>query len=636
MTGSMGKGLLLLVAAGLFLVVNIAANSVLTGARLDLTENGLYTLSDGTRRILTGLPDPIHLRLYLSPALAAGTAGMAPHVARVRDMLREYARVADDRLVLEIISTPPYSKGEDLAMGDGLRAIAAPGSRTSLFFGLVAQGPGERREVMPFLVPAWEPSLEYDLTVMIQRVAHPDKKRVGLLSTLPLTGVKASVLPGGRKEEPPWAIATALEKQYEIKSLETTAEQIPPDLDLLLVVHPQEFKDSTLHAIEQFAFAGKPVVILADPFCQAQGNATPYLAVSNPEKLFHGWGFEMVAERVAGDLKAAKRIRFNSVHTGSQLVNHPAWMDLGQEHFSHEDPATRQLDLVTLISAGILQPRAAGQVPAARLIPLITTGPQGGRYDIGALGPSSTPDRLIRDFKPEGTLVLAARIAGPLPSAFPDGAPVGAMNLFKADRKEGHIPQSPADLKLVVVADCDFLQDQFWVRTVTVLDLPVAVPYAGNARLLLNLLDHLTGNDDLIGPRSQVRSGAARPFVTFQLMREQSELRFQEKRQQLNQRLVETQQRFLKLQQERPEADKSDTLTPEQKAEIETFRMDILMIREQLREVQRQLNQDVANLQAWLKFLGMGLMPLLLGVGGLLLGGYRVRRNRGTAARLAE
>jgi ABC-type uncharacterized transport system involved in gliding motility auxiliary subunit len=66
-------GLLLVI----FIGVNLFAAVFLRSARLDLTEQGLYTLSPGTHNILSRLKEPVTLKFYYSRDLAAAAAELA-------------------------------------------------------------------------------------------------------------------------------------------------------------------------------------------------------------------------------------------------------------------------------------------------------------------------------------------------------------------------------------------------------------------------------------------------------------------------------------------------------------------------------------------------------------------------------
>ena len=60
------SGTALAVLAVLFVAVMLLVNVIFRGARADLTQNHLYTLSEGTKKIVNSIDEPINLYLYFS------------------------------------------------------------------------------------------------------------------------------------------------------------------------------------------------------------------------------------------------------------------------------------------------------------------------------------------------------------------------------------------------------------------------------------------------------------------------------------------------------------------------------------------------------------------------------------------
>ena len=192
-----GTGLVLAVV--LFLAVNMLSNTVQSN-RLDLTDNQLFTLSEGTRNILQNLEEPVHLRLYLSEKLATGLPGISAYAVRVRELLEEYRRVASGKLRLSVIDPEPFSEEEDRAVGLGLQGVPVNDGTATFYFGLVGTGSTDEEQIIPFFQPDREEQLEYDLTQLIHQLANPKQKVIGLLSTLPIDGAAAMPFmqqPGG-------------------------------------------------------------------------------------------------------------------------------------------------------------------------------------------------------------------------------------------------------------------------------------------------------------------------------------------------------------------------------------------------------------------------------------------------------
>ena len=71
----------------LLLSINVLGGATLRSTRLDLTENKLYTLSDGTRAVLSKIEEPITLRLFYSKKLAQDVPTLPSYARRVEELL---------------------------------------------------------------------------------------------------------------------------------------------------------------------------------------------------------------------------------------------------------------------------------------------------------------------------------------------------------------------------------------------------------------------------------------------------------------------------------------------------------------------------------------------------------------------
>ncbi|MEL6311915.1 MAG: Gldg family protein, partial [Pseudomonadota bacterium] len=106
----------IVLAIVLFLAVNIFTNNTFRSARADLTETGLYSLSQGTRDLLANLEEPLHLRLFLSKSLVQSAPQLSAYANRVQSLLATYRNLANGRITLEVIDPEPFSDAEDRAV----------------------------------------------------------------------------------------------------------------------------------------------------------------------------------------------------------------------------------------------------------------------------------------------------------------------------------------------------------------------------------------------------------------------------------------------------------------------------------------------------------------------------------------
>ncbi len=591
-----------LMAIALLLAVNIISNTTLTSARLDLTDNKLYTLSQGTKNILANLEEPITLRFYLSKKLASGLPAVSHYTVRVRELLEEYQRLAGNNINLHIIDPEPFSEAEDSAEGYGIQGVPVDNSNTKFYFGLAATNSTDDEKVIAFFSPNREEFLEYDLTQLIYQLNNTKKTVVGLMSSLPIQGDRDSS----------WMIVDHLSQLFEIRQLET---EIDEDVDVLMLVHPKDLSDDTLYAIDQFVLKGGKAIVFADPYSEAYKPPTdpknPLAAMQAPRnsdlsKLFDAWGIEIVAEKVVGDLRAAKKVQMQKGNSAI-VVTYPVWMDLNAKHnFNKSDIITAKLDNMILATPGAIVKK--GDV-ATKIVPLIETSNMAMKIDVKKLGMFSQPEDLARDFKQEGKFTLAARVTGKVKTAFPD--------------KENSVKES--DINVIVVADTDLLEDKFWVRVQNLFGQRLAMPHAANATFVSNALDNLSGSTDLISVRN--RGTSTRPFTKVAEIQQTAEFRFREKERELQARLEQTEQKINSLQTDKQSGNEL-SLNIQQQQAIVGFREEKIKIRKELRNVQHALQKDIERLETQMMFFNIGLMPILIGMLGIWFGMSSRRRRR--------
>ena len=636
-----GSGLAMAVV--LFFAVNVFSTVAFRSARFDLTEQQIYTLSDGTRNILESIDEPVTLRLYLSKKLATRLPGIKSYATRVAELLQEYEQAAGGNLHLHVIDPEPFSEEEDRAVGYGLQGVPLDNGNLHFYFGLVGANATGERELIPFFQPEREEFLEYDLTKLIYRLANPTQQVVGLLSTLPLEGGPPMPFMGGQGGTPPWMIMESIRDVMQITPLDKDVTDIPEDVAVLMVVHPKGLGEPTLYAIDQFVLRGGRALVFVDPHSEADRippNPQNPMGMQVPRnsdlgKVFESWGIELVKGKVAGDLPLAKKVNFQ---TGSRtfVADYPIWIDLPPQSLNAEDVVTAKLPSLTMASAGILKKREGSDV---QVTPLVETDDRAMQIDASRLTFMPDIQGLLQEYRPEGEkLTLAARLTGKVSTAFSEGRPAvekseeqsGKSDVQNESREHPHLAESTEPINVIVVADTDVLQDRFWVQTQQFLGQRIAIPLSANNSFVTNALDNLTGSHDLISVRN--RGSSSRPFTLVRAIQQEAEQRFRQKEQALQQRLKDTERKIQELQNKK-EDQTTVILSAEQQAALDGFRQELVATRKELRSVQHELQKNIESLEGIVKFLNVGFMPLVVVAGGLLISAYHVRRRqRATAA----
>ncbi|HUK09712.1 MAG TPA: Gldg family protein [Stellaceae bacterium] len=625
-------------AAVLFVAVNVIANRLLGSIRIDMTQGGLYTLSNGTRKTLADIQEPITLRFYYSKKLGDEVPSYGIYAQRVRETLEEYAALAKGKIDLQIIDPEPFSPEEDRAVAMGLQGVPLDQGGDKVYFGLAATNSTDDQELIPFFQPDRERFLEYDLTKTIHAVAAPKRTVVGLITTLPLEGDFAAALQG--RPLHPYAVMTQLQQLYEMRTLSPDVDKIDLDVDVLMIVHPQHLAPKTLYAIDQFVLRGGRALVFVDPYSETQQLHPSQFSPpggesdSDLEPLLKAWGVTLVPKMVAGDREAARRVNAGSAYN-QQTMEYVAWLALRDDALNHDDLITGDLDRINMATAGILEPVKDAKT---KLVPLIQTSTDSEEIPVEKIEGMPDVQGLLDDFKPDDKrLILAARITGPASTAYPDGPPKAEENAkgADADKKDGdaakkdeaqaaaQLKESAQPINVVVVGDTDILEDRFWAQTQDFFGQQVVVPVAGNGDFVANAIEVLAGGNDLITLRS--RGTAARPFLLVDNIQRAAQARYQATAKALEDKLKDTEAKIKDIQENKEGA---VTLTADQSQAIDNFRTDLLRTRQQLREVQRALRQDIDRLKYWLEIADIAAIPILVGLAAAILGWIRLNRRK--------
>jgi ABC-type uncharacterized transport system involved in gliding motility auxiliary subunit len=634
---TLGGGALIALAI-LFVGLTILFGYALRGWRIDLTENNLYTLADGTRNTLQGIKEPINLYFFFSDRLTSDLPDLKAYAARVREMLQELEARSNGRIRLSVIDPEPFSEDEDRATEFALQGVPYK-NEGKIYFGLAGTNSIDGQASIPFFDSKKAQFLEYDIVKLIHELNTPKKPVVGLITGLPMD---AGYNPTTQQMRDPWAVLSQLEQLFNVRTLKSDLKAIDADVDVLMVVHPKELAPPALYAIDQFVLRGGKALIFVDPQAeQDQAGQDPNQPFGNLgvqksstlEPLFAAWGVEFKPHDIVGDLATGL-----SVSTGqdSAPVRHIAILGLPAASFNHNDVVTSQLETVNVYTAGHFAKRKNAKV---EFEPLIQSSAEAGILPAERVRTATDPSALRDGFKPTGErYVIAARVSGILNSAFPGGAPSEPDSANKGTppvpfAASAHLIVSKEPANVILVADTDLLADMMWVRNRDFFGQRFATAFASNGDFVANALDNLTGSADLISIRG--RANYSRPFTRVEKLRREAEEAFRKREQELQHQLTSTEQKLGELQARRNDQS-SLILSPEQEKELANFQAERVRIRKELREVEHGLAKDIERLGAWLKVINIGLVPLLVATCGLVILAWRIRRRpAGTRAKVA-
>lgn len=628
--------------AGIFAIV-VFANWIFGSirARVDLTESRLFTLSKGTRELIKGLDSQVSLRFYATGDEAMPVF-MKSYARQVEDLLLEIKGASGGKIVLQKFDPKPDSDAEDSAELDGVTAQAVDLDR-SIYLGLAASCV-DQAAALPFLSPSREDLLEYDIARLIAQVSRPKKNVIGVMSTLPVFGSAPNpmMMQMGQRGSEPWAFLSDLQGDYDVREIQASVTEIDKDVTLLVVIHPTDLSEDAEYAIDQFVMRGGRLLVFVDPLCLSAGGGNPQqMMMGGPQdsstlkKLFEGWGVTLEPGKVVADME------FRSIFNrdgGPSVV--PVVLRLTAGALDSKDVITSGIDDLMFPFAGSLSGKAAEGI---QMETLIKSSKQSQLVD--AMTARFSEKQILKDFAPSNTeYALAVRLRGKFKTAFPEGKPAAKKDEAKPEDetkdgekkdagKEAGAEKADAGLKeckeetaVIVVADADFLSDQFAIRAGNLFGQRIVMPANGNLALLQNMVDQLGGDTRLIGVRS--RGSQRRPFTLIQKMEAEAQSRYQEKINSLERDLEETEQRLGELQRGKAEAGQEMILSPEQQAEVERFHKRRAQVRMELKQVRKEFRQDVESLETMIKWINIAGMPALVAVAGVALALAARRREK--------
>lgn len=586
-------GLALIAVA--FVGFNMLSNSLFKNTQLDFTEQRLYTLSDGTKQLLSELQEPISLQYFYSNKATRDVPMLRNYAQRVEELLQSYERMADGKLQLEVIDPEAFSEEEDRAAALGLQAVPLEQDGAQLYFGVAATNQQGDTQVIPFFALDQEELLEYELSRLISSVAQTERPVLGLLSALPLNG--GFDMQAGRPM-PSWTILEEIRQQFQLESLNADIDLIPAHISTLLLVHPKNLSEATQYALDQFVLGGGKLLAFVDPYSEADTgmNTSGEMATdksSDLPELFKAWGVRMLPGQVLGDGAYAMSV---GVGPQQRAVRHPGWLTLPKKALDSSDVLTSQLNALNVATAGILEPLEGAKT---QFTPLLHSSEYAMPFSAQRFAMLQNPEELLAELEPTGErYVLAARVSGPAQTAFAQGLEGREQGLRSAD-----------NINVIIVADSDMLSDRMWVSVQDFFGQRLPQPFADNGSFTINALDNLSGSDALISIRS--RGNFNRPFTMLDNLQRSAQERFQKKEQELQGRLAATEEKLFELQQATDPAQDLE-LTAEQQATMQQFLQEKLQVRKELREVRYQLNNEIESLGTTLKFFNIGVMPILL------------------------
>ncbi len=608
------------------LLAVLAAVNIIAGnlrLRTDLTQEKLYSLSDGTRRLLHGLDEPVALKLFFSAGNARMPVMLRTYARQVEDLLSEYRIASRGMLTIEKFDPVPDSDEEEWARRYGIAGQAVEIHGAPLYFGLVATA-GATEAVLPALDPRMQQLLEYNISRMIQQVTHPRRAVAGVISSLSVLGRQPDPYPMPGKTRtpplPPWIAFQELQQDFHVRMIEEPENGIPGDIDVLVMLHPKDLPVRARFAIDQYVLRGGHLILFVDPLSVADDGAesmSPYgmpRLDSDLPDLLKAWGIGYQPTRILADFSAATPMR---TPDGAGVEHNPSVTTYTAANFNRDSIMTAGLQTLRAAFAGALTDKTDDKLTVT---PLIKATAESGTVSAMAVrqGGRALREAFTLAHEPQ---YLAIQIAGTFRTAFPGGPPRDHADEEQEVDTDGDF-LTAGESTVVVIADADMLFDPICVEQINFFGQIAHRPLNDNIAFFANVVESMAGGRDLIAIRS--RGELNRPFTRVDTLEAAALTRWREQETQLEVGLREARQQLSQLQAAGGD-DHRYILSDGQRTAIERFKRRENEIRRELRNVRRNLRQDIDRLGMRVKTVNIALMPILVAIGGIV---YGTRRKR--------
>jgi len=609
-----GSGILVLIVA--LIALNIITSRL--SGRIDVTENKIYSLSDGTEKILDKLEGEIVARMYFSRSLKELPVAIKTYATRVEEVLAEYSLKSGGKITAEYVDPEPDTDEEEWAIKYGIQPVRLP-QGSNLYFGIVLIK-GATEIVMPYLDPRREEFLEYDLSESLLGLSRTSKPKIGIMTSLNVIS-SGGQNPYARGDDS-WVLATELKKNFEVENIDPGIGEISNDYSLVIVMHPKDADDSLQYALDQYVMKGGKLIVVVDPMSRFEmANQSPQAqmmggavqsASSDLPKLFSSWGIKYDPNQMVGDLS-----RGSNINAGGQVVNYPFFATFLGEDFSDGSVITNNLNQIVFAEGGFF---AFDKSETLKFEPLVTSTKDSGLAN-SAMAGYLPPSEIIKNMKVDDKqYVMAGLLTGKFKSAYSARPEFSEEDLTKFP--SAYKAEMDTEGAVMLIADLDMFTDGNSASVMNFGGQRLVQMRNDNLNFVFNAVDYLGGSSDLISIRS--RGKLARPFTKVAEIQKDAQFKWKEKEEELSAELTRLQTELGKLQQQRTDGNRL-ALTAEQQDKIKSFREEERKIRKERRIVRKNLREDIESLGHKLIAINMLFVPFLVSALGL---GVFMRRSK--------
>jgi ABC-type uncharacterized transport system involved in gliding motility auxiliary subunit len=588
-----------------------------------MTAGNSFTLSDSAKSLLSKVEEPVRFDFYRTRSVEGLSPQIKMHIQnfgdRVEQMLRQFDRAANGKIILDRIDPEPDTPAEENAIAAGVHGQSLPNGDT-IFLGLVISQ-GDSEHVIPFFDWNKEGSIEYDIAKAVHEAQQLSKPKLGLISTLPLKAPPMPMMPGQPPQEDQYIISE-LESSFNVEVIEPTASELPQDLDMLMVIHPIGLPETLLFGIDQFTLSGKPMFLAVDPsslfFRSQQQQNQMMMGRPNPntssdfQPFFSTWGISYSASEALADPDIAYT---------QQNTMQPAWLIFREDNVAEDFLPAAELNAVLLLEAGSL---GLDESSKLTLEPILQTTESAGSV-AGMMLQFAQQGALLNQLEASNEkLTVAGLLSGEFTTAFPNGKPSDPSASPESGETTGGSDQLyTGESNVFIITDTDWLLDQFSIQRQNFLGMMTIQPINDNLTMGTNVIEFLGGSQDLIGIRS--KGEEARSFDRVQAMEVEAQKQYQIKLQEVEEKISEMNQEIQQLVTQQ-QGTGLIVAGPELSNALQELRENEANMRAERRVIRRELRKDIDALKWKLVSLNIGYSPIGLVIFGFIF--YRMRKQK--------
>ena len=474
--------------------------------------------------ILAALPTPAKLTLITTPDTLPADLADAP--ATIQQVADEVTQSSNGNFTFETINPddPNSPLGRDALLdGYNIQPFAVSLFDQSTYYLHMLLQVGDDTQVIYPSGDLSEASIRQGLEQALKRSSSGFLQVVGIWR--PVIAPDPMMAQFGQTQQPPFStwdtLFQTLSQDYEVRPLELTDGQVPPDIDVLVVIAPQGMTDLQRYAIDQFLMRGGAVIVAGSNFRITVDPMSGLLALApitdGMQEMLGSYGVNVDPSLVLDPQNEPFPIAVSRTVGGVpvqelQSIDYPYFVDVRGDGMTSGNPMISNLPAVTLNWASPVNVDETANTGREVTTLLQSTADSWTSPDTNIQPDQETyPEYGFPPGETRASQPLAVSIIGSFSSFFagkesPLTAQAAATDPAQAQAQPtpalpatGTIEQSPETARLVVIGSGDFLND-----TVFTISSQLAPDrYLNSLQFVQNAVDWAVEDLDLLTIRSR-------------------------------------------------------------------------------------------------------------------------------------